>query len=267
MVSRGLYLYCLARPELPAEALDVDGVDGDRGLFLQRHRRIAAVLGEVDLDELTGPDGESHLQDLAWLTPRVLRHEAVVERVLGYSPVLPARFATIFTSPARIAQLLEANHDLAAAFLDRTAGAREWSVKLYVEPVRTKEKLLGDSLAKQAGGLASSPGTRYLQERKLRADADAALRRWLGETCGRLRDELRRRAPELVERNPLASTSPDNPGEMVANWAFLVPDSEVEGFRTAALDAVRPFEDQGLSCEFAGPFPPYSFAPTLAPVE
>jgi hypothetical protein len=266
-VERALYLYCLARPELPAEALDVVGVDGESKPFTLCHRAVAAVVSDVRLDEFTGPDAEARLRDLAWLTPRVLRHEEVVERVLQHSPVLPARFATIFTSPEHVTQLLETNHDLAVSFLDRTRGAREWSVKVYVERARAKEKLLGDSIAEQAARLAASPGLRYLQERKLRAQGDAALGRWLDETCAQLRGDLVRRAPEFVERKPFASGSPTRPGEMVANWAFLVPDRDVEGVREAALDAIRSFEDQGVSGEFAGPFPPYSFAPTLAPAQ
>ena len=44
--------------------------------------------------------------DLAWVAPRVCRHEAVIEEAMRQSPVLPARFATLFQTIASLAQFL-----------------------------------------------------------------------------------------------------------------------------------------------------------------
>ncbi len=259
--ATGLYLYGFARPEsLPGP--ESGGVDEDGLLFAQPHGDIAAVLSEVPLEEFTGPDAERHLTELAWLTPRVLRHEEAIYRVLGRSPVLPAAFGTIFTSRERVERLLEANHDTIAGFLDDTTGTEEWGIKLYLRRDDALLRLREDSRASEDAELANvSPGLRYMQERRLRAEADRALEAWLDEAMARLRDALDPLAVASAERRVFAA--PETPGEMVANWAFLVATEDVERLREAAEEAAAPLAPYGLTLEWAGPFPPYSFAPVL----
>ena len=69
--------------------------------------------GQIRREEFAGPEAELNLQQLSWVGPRALRHEAVIEEVMASSPVLPARFGTLFSSaeawpnsPAGIARRL-----------------------------------------------------------------------------------------------------------------------------------------------------------------
>src|ERR1035441_10314340 len=91
------YLYCLAPREWDIKP-SIAGVGEDRPVSFQACEGISAVFSEVELGEFCGDSAEARLRDLAWLGPRVCRHEAVIDQVLCHGPVLPARFATLFTS-------------------------------------------------------------------------------------------------------------------------------------------------------------------------
>ena len=91
------YLYCLTPSGCGVQRSAI-GVDGQHPVSVRACGEIGAVFSEVELGEFCGESAEACLQDLAWLGPRVCRHEAVIEEVMRQAPVLPARFATLFTS-------------------------------------------------------------------------------------------------------------------------------------------------------------------------
>ncbi|MBI5545860.1 MAG: GvpL/GvpF family gas vesicle protein [Deltaproteobacteria bacterium] len=261
--GRAPYLFCCASSDrLPAK-LEIEGLDDGTPLLQQRYRDLAAVMSEVSLDEFTGPEAQARLSDLGWLAPRALRHEQIIEEIARHSPVFPARFGTIFSSLDSLAALLARHHDTIRAFLDRTTNAEEWGVKGYLDRNQARERLVEEELAGPAARLSSSPGTRFMQERKLRAQAEAKVGDWLRQTSARLKEELAHRALDAVERRLLAAGSTGTPGEMVLNWAFLVPKPEVEAFRSAGEQLGHELSDRGLVFEIAGPFPPFSFTPGL----
>ena len=259
----GVYLYCLARSDrLPAARDGVGpGVDERAPPFALVDGAIAAVVSEVRLDDFTGPDAEARSRDLGWLIPKVMRHEQVIESVLDGSPVLPARFGTIFSSRDRVTRLLQADHATILGFFERTAGHREWAVKGYLERKVARGRLVEEAQAALDPRLP--PGTRFLQERRLQAQADTQLQRWLSQARAQVRDELARHAADSVDKELLSLPADDTPGEMVANWAFLVPVTEVESFRQTAARLDQELIAQGLALRCAGPFPPYSFTPAL----
>src|SRR5208282_486821 len=82
------------------------GIDEPHPPFFQRRGTVAAVLSRVSPSEFCGPTGEKNLQDLAWLAPRACRHQAVLEQVMRWGPVLPARFGTLFSSMAKLESFL-----------------------------------------------------------------------------------------------------------------------------------------------------------------
>ena len=104
----GIYLYCLARPEClsvvqgPRIEPDLRGVDERYPVMALEEAGMVAVIGEVD----TGEFCDQNLQTLSWVGPRACRHEAVVERIMGASPVLPVKFGTIFRSRTSLKEFL-----------------------------------------------------------------------------------------------------------------------------------------------------------------
>jgi hypothetical protein len=103
------YLYCLTPGGCGIQSSGI-GVDGQRPVSVRDCGEIGAVLSEVELAEFCGESSEAHLQDLAWLGPRVCRHEAVIEELMSRVPVLPARFATLFTSVDSLQRSVLAHH-------------------------------------------------------------------------------------------------------------------------------------------------------------
>src|SRR3990167_5528715 len=105
-----VYLYCVARHGALAPT-DGPGVDVERPLDLVPFEDIVAVVSAVRRDDFLGPPAEARMRDLAWVGPRVCRHEEIVERVMRSSPVLPAGFAALFSSRTSLASWLERHHD------------------------------------------------------------------------------------------------------------------------------------------------------------
>src|ERR1017187_3825725 len=91
-----LYLFCFARSGV-VSALQATGVDGHSAIaILQQSPDLCAVVGEVAREDFCGPAAERHMQQLEWVAPRALRHEAVIEGVMASSSVLPVPFGTLF---------------------------------------------------------------------------------------------------------------------------------------------------------------------------
>lgn len=266
-MSQGLYLFCLARlSQLPPLPLEGKGLDGQCPLAVADFRDLAAVWSPVRLADFSGPDTDAQLQDLNWIGPRVIRHQEVVARVMQHSPVLPARFGTIFSSPANLAKLLHYHYGTIDTFLKRVAGQKEWAVKGLLNRSGAKERLFSLKLARDAELLrALAPGKRYFQEQRLWAVCDQELQRWLQAVCRELWFDLRDFIGEMRERRLLSREATGRDQEMVLNWAFLVPEKAAPSFRTRIRETNARHAHRGLVFECTGPWPPYSFTPPLEP--
>ena len=156
-MAQGLYLYCLARlSRLPPPPLLGQGLDGQNSLAVATYQDLAAVWSPVPVEDFSGPEAEERLRDLTWIGPRVIRHQEVVAGVMRHSPVLPARFGTIFASLANLEKVLQRHSDTIAGFLERLTDQEEWAVKGMLDRPGAQEKLFSLKLAREAeqpGGL------------------------------------------------------------------------------------------------------------------
>jgi hypothetical protein len=264
-MSEGLYLFCLARlSRLPTLPLKGKGLDGQNSLQVASFQDLAAVWSPVPLEDFCGPDAAERLRDLTWIGPRVIRHQEVVAGVMRHSPVLPARFGTIFSSPANLEKVLQHHHDTIAGFLKRLTDQAEWAVKGLLDRPYAQEKRFSLKLVREADRLgALSPGKRYFQEQRLRAGSDQELQLWLKEVCRKLWADLRDYAAEVRKRRLLSREATGSDKDMVLNWAFLVPEKAVAGFKARIQDGNAQYAEGGLVLECTGPWPPYSFCPAL----
>lgn len=264
-MEQGLYLFCLARlsclPDLPLPGL---GLDGRSPLRVTGFRDLAAVWSPVSLEDFCGPEAAERLQDLTWIGPRVIRHQEVVAGVMRHSPVLPARFGTIFSSTANLEKVLHQRHDAIAVFLERLTDQEEWAVKGMLDRPAAKARLFSLKLAQQAADLEGlSPGKRYFEEQRLRAACDQESSRWLQSVLRELGTDLRQYAKEIRERRLLSREATGSDQDMVFNWAFLLPARSVDVFQARIREANARYRDCGLVLEATGPWPPYSFCPVL----
>ena len=257
----GLYVFCLARASA-AEAAQGPGLTGETPLVVRRHEELAAICCEVPLHEWTGEEGEAHLQDLAWLGPRALRHEEVIQQVMQASPVLPLRFGCLFSSAERLEEVLRRERARVLAFIEKAAHEEEWSLQGMVELAACEEAMFAAD--PRSAKLPASSGARYLMEQKLRKDASRAARAWLQETEAEIARALEglvtaRRSLRPPSRSARAPTL-----EGAFQWALLVPKgSEAELTRRLEPLAER-LSARGLHLSARGPWPIYNFVPSFA---
>ena len=245
------YLYCLTPS---AAALELN----EAGVFVLPCDGIGAVLSQTRREEFCGEGAEARLEDLAWLAPRAFRHEAVVEHVMGQSPVLPARFATLFTSLDSLQRFVREYREAVRDFFTHLGDQREWAVKGLLD-----RGVAGRPEAVNVRTGPSSPGRNYLQKKRAEAEAGEQMSRWLREVCEEAAGELEQQASAFRERKVWGPGDSDAPAEVILNWAFLVRKSGEADFRRLVSELDERHRSSGLSFALSGPWPPYSFAPAL----
>lgn len=281
--NRVFYLYGFARPESLAKAgaaqppasagapgitgdtaqLEGGGIAEEHPPFLWRRGEAAAILSLVSEEEFCGPKAESDLQDLAWVAPRACRHEAVLERVMQCSAVLPVRFGSLFSSLEALGRFMERHRAPITQFLERVADQQEWAVKGLLDRPRAEAGLCREKLAREGTARALSPGLAYLQEQKLRLRARQELDERLAGACHALEEQLAPLASETRARQVPATQLTGTDQETVANWAFLVPPRAVAEFQSRIERVNASPALPGLAFGLSGPWPPYSFCPAL----
>lgn len=250
----GCYLYCFTRP---------DAVRADAALPSLVIQDVAVIFARVPLQEWKGPEAEACLQDSRWLIPRALAHEQVIESYLAQAPVLPVRFGAVFSSETALADFVRPRIGEISGFLDRMRGFEEWAVKGLLDLARTAAWLAGSdaALAERRRSLPESPGARYFQEKRLKADLQKLSRQWACTVAETLSEEL---SPRAAEVHPLRAQKADEADcEMIFHAAFLLPRHAVGDFQSHVERLQDRHALQGLTLETTGPWPPYSFCPQL----
>jgi hypothetical protein len=259
----GVYLFCLAGPAALGVTLEGAGIDGRHLVETKSMGDIVAVVSETELDEFMEPEGDGRMRTVEWLAPRAIRHEQVVEQVAASGPVLPVRLGTVFSSEVKLADAIARHHDGIVEFFERVRGREEWAVQGFLRRDQAVDARFRAALASLPPAPPRSSGIRYMQERRLKAEAEAGLQAWLRETARRLWSELGTVASSAVERTVLPPTAEQPLGEMVFNWALLIPGEQVSRLHRTLARFGDELVDSGLSLRESGAWPPYSFAPAL----
>lgn len=263
MNGQALYLFCFASTGSLREASrEHSELDGD--IVALSVEEVTALISAVPLEDFEGPDAETRLQDISWVGPRALRHGEVISHIMQWSPVLPARFGTLFSSEQTLLDLIRRNYDTIRAFLERARDSEEWSVKVLFSKSEATEALFRDMLEEHSQDLAAKqPGLRYFKERQIRGHAEKEIGSWLKTVCGKVSEALRICSRDSVKR-PLGTLSVDPEGkEIVLNWAFLVGSDRGQELCSVVERANSEFRERGLVFQISGPWPPYSFCPPL----
>jgi hypothetical protein len=265
-----LYLFCFARSDAVREVRG-PAADGHSSLSILRHSpdrcsvALCSVICEVRREEFSGPEAELHLQQLSWVAPRALRHEAVIEEVMAQSPVLPARFGTLFSSANALTEFVDRHRETIALFLERVADHGEWSVKGWFDRKQAQPSLLSASRAAQQEQLSNlPPGTRHFAEQRLRRDLEGELSAWLERTCHEIATDLTSYASDFRECVVAPGAHSESGIAEVVNWAFLLPRSAIVPFQEYVKRSNLNYQSQGLLLQLSGPWPPYRFVPALS---
>ena len=246
------YLYCLTPSDCELQC-SAAGVDERHPVLARACGEACAIYSEVELGEFVGESAEANMQDLAWLGPRVCRHESVIEQVMGRAAVLPARFATLFSSLDSLEQFIVEHREAIAGFFAELGERQEWAVKGLLDRAGALQGLFHPA----AHELTGSPGMRYFQEKRIKAQLER-------EFNQRLRAFSQPPACVPRERKVLTPVAEGTEAEVVLNWAFLIAPGAFEDFK-ASLERFNGGEAfPGLTLALTGPWPPYSFAPDLS---
>ena len=250
------YLYCFtpSRCGLPASLI---GVDERHAVSMDACGEIGAVLSPVELGDFRGAEAQARLEDLAWLGPRVLRHAAVIEALMSRAPVLPARFATLFTSIERIGESAMEHRAAIGRFFAELGDQQEWGVKGLLDRA-------GGPRHPDEGAPAASTGARYFEEKRAKIQLERDFNFQLKNFCRRAAETLGAKSGGFRERKVALWGEPGTGVEVVLNWAFLLAPGALDEFH-AKLDRLNAGEVfSGLALTLSGPWPPYSFAPDLS---
>lgn len=112
--------------------------------------------------------------------------------------------------------------------------------------------------------MTPSPGAGYLQKQRFRLAVEKDLIDWVRSIINVFEDDLRRRASAFRERRVQFTSNTENERETIINWSFLVRRAAVAGFQARIDEANAQHCARGLTFDISGPWPPYSFSPSLA---
>lgn len=222
---------------------------------------LAAIVTRVPRALFEGDVLQARLKDAAWLESAVRWHQSVVEAFHRERGVLPAKLGCVYAHSADLVEALAPVHDALRSQLDRLAGCDEWGVRLYadrsiVERRVTKEDPRMHQLQQELAG--ARPGRAYLLRRKLADLIGSTTDQWLSEVAQAGYDRLLCCSVD-GQIGPRPNGVPVAVGDAeVLRADFLVSRANVDRL----VDEIHRFIEgqEGLRCEYSGPWPPYSFA-------
>lgn len=256
MSSTLTYVYCLVRSaRRPSLSGVPDGMPGSRevrildvGEVLAKARRHWLIVSTVPEQAYGEAALERGLQQLEWVGPRALAHEAVVEHFLSAAAVLPMQLFTLFKEDARAVEHVAGDKRRIARILARIERHVEWGLRLIWEPPDAKDAV---------PRTASTSGADYLvRKRDLRDLTRTQVTRARG-VANRVYRAVSREATDARRRTATEQAAPGS--RLLLDAAFLVPARRAAAFRTAVRRTVRTLEGSGIAVSLTGPWPPYNF--------
>jgi len=257
------YLYCFARAG-GVRSIAAPGVS-DGGVATLNVDAVSAVFSIVPRDEFEGEAAARNVQDLAWVAPRAIRHEEVLEEVLQECAVLPVRFGTVFLSVQAMENTLRGHYGEVARFLADFSDKQEWCVKAFGDAAKAAEWLAANDpdLCEQKKCSIESPGARYFHHKRLQAEAGRRSRQMHRTWGGQIGDELRVLAAGVrqLRLQPMGVTGRKE--DMLLNTAYLLHAGSVGNFRKRVDELASACAQRGVVVEASGPWPPYNFCPSI----
>ncbi len=210
----------------------------------------------VDRSEFEGEAGENHLTDAAWLTPRVLAHQAALEYFAARISFFPLSFGSLFSTLDALVATIELNEASIIDFLEQSHAQTEWGLKCFVSWEAAYDQAQGED-----GELLPPPsGADYLRRKKAIRQRDEHLRQVAEQQLQAVVQAAYLHANRLVERRIVAQSSAQ---QCVSNWALLVSQEKSEALREWVTGINEATGETCIRVELTGPWPLYSFAPPL----
>lgn len=246
------YVYCLVqsarRPATP-KRLDTDGVPGARDTrALPAGDHLWLIVATVPGSEYDEAALAAGLQNLDWVGPRALAHEAVVEHFLSASAVLPMQLFALFASDERALHHVARQRREIERIIRRLERKLEWGLRLTFDE-QTVEA--AEPAATRTSGMAYLARKRDLRDRQRERLISAKSK------ADQLFAELRKEAADARRRTATEQAAPGS--RLLLDAAFLVPTSRTRSFRSAVRRRASQVGAAGVIVSLTGPWPPYNF--------
>ena len=262
----GLALYVFGfvpKGTLPGD-LEIDGIEPGHTVIQEDLSTVNAVVSYVQMSEFVGEEAELRLQDIEWVAPRAVNHQCAIEKIMEVSPVLPAQFGVLFSSKDNLEKFVLSNHAAISEFLELISDKNEWGVKVYWDSLQTKQLLKETEFGPQVQQLAElSEGTRYFKEKQLNSEIEKKVTDRLRSILVDSSTQLSNVSHDARKRKIVIDDSSEDGQRMVANWAFLLQTARTDEFMSIIKEINANSSRNGISLRVSGPWPPYSFVPSL----
>ena len=262
--DEGRYLYCIVRAD-EDESFETSGVDGEP-VSLVVYDDVAAVVHACD--------DIYDSADLGAIKRWLVRHQLVVDEASDLGTPIPFQFDTILRGDDEaVREWLREEYGTLDHALSELASHWEYRVEVVetdpadLETLRERDDQLRELDERIRDATA---GTAHLLEKQAERRAKEV------RTARResITDDLRRRLETVVrevhvlDRSPSASLSEEvgggsggtDDGETVCRLTLLAHEDREESVGSILDDVAS---SDGIEVRFTGPWPPYTFAPTL----
>ncbi|WP_253738032.1 gas vesicle protein GvpL [Halohasta salina] len=264
-IDQGRYLYCLVYLPSADYVADPDwSTEGiaDEPVSVVTAGDVGAVVHACD--SLYDTDDPQTIQQ--WL----LSHQRVVDEASeAFGTPIPFQFDTILTGgDEALADWLETESDRLEPELSALAGHREYRVEItHHEDARSEITAADEALStlRQRIDDADS-GTAYLLEQQYETEITKRLRQHRRQQARSIADRIAPHVAALESLGTRRSTGVDidtgreDEPEPIARLAVLATDEGADALGEE-LDSVA--AEPGVEVRFTGPWPPYTFAPTI----
>lgn len=265
----GLYLYCIRKRTGGAPVISSKSIDENEEVFVLPFHDLEAVVSKVSLEEFDSEAIRIKAQnDLKWIKEKAIIHEQVIEEAMGRNgkivSLIPAKFGTIFKEEKKLKEILNNQYDQFEAILEKLKGKQEWSIKVYLVNRKKLEVLIKEEskiIKERENEIASLPeGMAYFMESELKELLEEEMNMKLKKTQEDLFERFNiyieeNRKGEILEREITGRSE-----SMILNASYLIREEKIEDFKIEADRVNNELNAKGLSLEYTGPWPPYSFA-------
>ena len=225
---------------------------------------LSAIFCEVPQDDFTGEAADAKMKELPWVAPRAARHEEVILQAMGFGPVLPVRFGTVFSTQQVMIKTLTAVSGKIRTFLEFISDKNEWDVRGFIDKNGAKKLIQEKMFAESSEDLEKlPPGRRYFMEQRMKAGVEKKLVETLGGLSQTALDSLTETACGSFERRLVGRDVAGGDMDMFFHFAFLVNKDAAGKFASLVKSLSLGLGDCGANFELTGPWPPYSFSPSL----
>jgi hypothetical protein len=248
-----VYVYGLIR--LPAADL-VAPISQIAPVRIVSENELVALVSTIE------DDFDDRLKDPEEAKRMVLAHHGVLTAVCRTRAVLPMRFGTVFADDASLRGALCERHDALLAALCRLDGTREWGVKIFCDRMVLRDHLMETPIvaAAQSEASAAPQGRAFFLKRRVAQLRDAEVDHAVARDLDAGRRSLIAAAQGEVAMKLQPSAVSGRADDMVWNGAYLVAETDEDGFFTQVETLRRALAPSGYACEMTGPWPPFNFA-------